>query len=393
MATLTEITTGQDETTVWQRLLTRLQGWGLPALSWATGDPISVILRHGLSPFLATLYGYASSIAMGNLLSLSRQMAEMYIDGWNADPTQTFLYALAVEFFAVTPYPPAFATYAVGFSNSTASPITVPLGYSARTDAGLIFFFVGDASGLPITVPAMTSTAAIGIMQASVVGPDYNGVVITTSVSSLTGITISNSANQIVFGGVREAPSRVELRCRSNWALLALLRTSPTDAYVALALNKDITGDQGVVKVAVFQHYDPDIPGHSPNCVGIYLAGAAAPVSSGQATAVQTAMLPYIGLHDTLKARPCGTASYAPTGTIYCRSVGDIAAVTAARDAAARQLQKDLNIGDSVLAFEIRRRVADIQPPIRNFTETLADYIPAKSALVAVDFSGFVVTV
>ena len=138
-ASFLEIVTGKTEAEVFADILTRLQGRGLPTVSWATADPQQVVLEHGHSPLLALLYGYASTVAQGGLLRLAARLAELQADVWEADPQSTFLGWLAPDWYAVDPLPPAFTIGALRLINTTGAALTVPRGASFRTDTGLIF--------------------------------------------------------------------------------------------------------------------------------------------------------------------------------------------------------------------------------------------------------------
>ena len=113
---------------------------------------------------------------------------------------------------------------------------------------------------------------------------------------------------------------------------------------------------------------------------------------------MEGALKPYIGLHDKLLARPCGAAAWAPTGRVQVRSAADLAPVGAALLRQAQRLQQRLQIGQVGRAWDIRDAVGDQQAEpalsaVVNFVETLTDFVPAKSALISVDFSGLTVEV
>jgi len=402
MATFGEIIAGLNETQLFSALLARLKGKGLPTIAWGSQDPQQVTLEHGFAPLLATVYGYASSIASGRVLRLAVRMAELDPDTWENDPDSTFLQWLARDLYAVEPLPPAFTVGTMRLINTTGAALVVPLGAAFATPSNLLYRL---AEAAPVTVPANNAAAPVyALAQAEKTGENYNvpAGAINRLVTSLAGLQVSNqpappAADWIItYGGRRERPGQVEARCRAWWGRLAVLQTAPADAYRAAALDARLTGVDAVRKVAVWSHYDADTGLPAANTATLYLAGDAGPVTAQQATAVQAAMLPYIGLHDRLKVRPCGSASYAPAGTVKVRSLTDVAAVASALARQAQRLQQRLQIGQVVRAWDVRDAVGDQQAEaaltaVVDFVETLADFQPAKNALVAVSFAALVV--
>lgn len=395
MATYKEILAGLTPASAYQALLDLLKGKGLPVLSWASGDPIPVMLEHGFARVLSTLYGFASSTARGMFISGARYLAEQDLATWEADPEATFLWHLATQVYRVTPQPPAFAEQTLLLTNSSAAALPVPASLLVRTATGLVYRMNEAAA---VTVPG-NGTSFVKV-KAEKAGPDYNVAAgqINQLVSTVAGLTVSNQPQPpattpvLVFGGFRQRPADVEAQCLANWGRLARLQTAPADAYRALALDSSVTGSSAVKKVAVWPHHDPDLPapGNKGNAVGIYLAGDAAPVPPALAVQVQAALLPYIGLHDTLKVRPSGTVTYLPTGTVIARQAADVPAIIFALVAAQQQLQVATQIGQTVTAFAVRRAVAAI-PQVKDFVESLTDFVPAKNALVTISFANFVV--
>ena len=354
--------------------------------------------EHGFAPLLATVYGYAASIAQGGLLRLAVRMAELDPDTWETDPDSTFLAWLARDWYALEPLAPAFTIGTQRLINTTGAPLPVPPGAAFATPTNLTYRLAESA---PVVVPANNAAAPLYVLiQAEKTGEAYNvpAGAINRLVSSVAGLQVSNqpappAADWIVtYGGRRERPSQVETRCRANMGRLAILQTAPADAYVAAALDARLTGVDAVRKVVVWSHYDADTGLQAANTVTLYLAGDAGPVTVAQAAAVQAGLLPYLGLHDRLKVRPCGSASYAPVGTVKVRSAADIAPVAAALARQAQRLQQRIQIGQRVRAWDVRDAVGDQQAEgvlsaVVDFVETLTDFVPAKNALVAVSFA------
>jgi hypothetical protein len=300
---------------------------------------------------------------------------------------QTFLGWLAVERFSVTPNPPAFTQGTLQVTNA-GGPYTLPASFTVRDPTtGLQFSLVGGAQ----TVASGVSFVSIIAAQA---GPAYNlgPGVITQLVTSAAGITVTNVAQApatswlIAYGANRESPSSVVTRCRANWARLSILQTSPADAYVAAYLNSAITGTTLIKKVAVFPHFDPTIPGHSENCVGVLLAGDAGPVDDATATQAQNAVTPYIGLHDKNIAKPCGTVTYAPTMACWCATAADAAAASINLPTQITALQTALTIGGKVYAYQLYKAAAAV-PQIAEVEATLTDYTPLNTQLITLSTS------
>lgn len=389
--TYAEIVAGKDETTVFGDLLALLQalpsGLSLPTAFWGGGDPQQVILQHGVTPLFTTLYSYASKIAQGGMLRAALALAQADLTTWDADPMQTFLGWLADGVFSVTAYPPSRAQGTLRITNS-GGPVTLPLTFSAKTSTGLIYRLSGYT-----TPPVVPSGVSYLNVIADKAGVAYNVAAgtITQLVTSFAGIAVSNQPQApatswlVTYGGDRETPDSVYLRCRANWGRLSVLQTSPADAYVALAKDERVTGLTSVTKVAVWPHYDGGA--HAPNAVTLYLGGDAAPVSNGDAAAVQTALTPYVGLHDRLYCYPCGTQNYSPALTFYVDAAADLVPASIALYQQLAALQLSLQIGATVYAFQVRRACAAV-PLIRVVEETLTDFVPLKNSLVTLMTGG-----
>lgn len=390
MASFSEITTGKTEASLFTTLKDKLTGKGLPTLFWGDGDPIPVILEHGLSPLLSTAYGFAADIAKGGALRLARALAESDIATWNTDPLSTFLGWLALENYSVTPKPPAIASGWERLTNPTASPITVPLAAAFKTATGLIYRMAETAA---VTVPA---GAGVGLppvyvtIQAEKPGPAYNvdPGTITSLVTSIAGLQVSNQPQPpatnwlVTYGGDRETPAAVEARCRANWGRLSRLQTAPADAYVALALDPDVTSTTAVKKVVAWSNYSHATGTYKANSVTLYLAGDAGPVTAAQAALVRTGMLPYIGIHDVLEVQPCATATISPTLTCYVDAEVDKGPAGRALFDKLVLLQQQLQIGGTLYASSVRR-CADVAQ-IAVTEDSLVDQTPAKNALITI---------
>jgi len=394
LASFREIAAGKDEVTLYQALLDKLKGKGLPTLFWGGGDPTPVMLEHGFSPLLSTVYSYAADMAKGGALRLARALAELDIATWNEDPLATFLGWLALEDFSVKVKPPAFAVGTERLTNPTAAPIVVPRAAAFATNTGLIYRMTDPTA---ITVPAGAGVGLPAVyvtIQAEKSGPAYNvdpGTIIKL-VTSIAGLQVSNQAAPpatswlITYGGNRETPAAVEARCRANWGRLARLQTAPADAYIALALDSDITGTTAVKKVAVWPNYSHALGGYKANTVTLYLAGDAGPVTAAEAALVRAAMLPYIGLHDQLEVQPCGTATISPVLVCYVDAEVDKVPAAAALFARLILLQQQLQIGGTLFASSVRR-TADV-PQIAVTEDALVDQTPAKNALITIGTGG-----
>lgn len=389
------ITTPPDEAGVFSNLLTLLQnlpsGLSLPTAYWGTGDPLPVMLRHGLSPLLATLYSYAAKVAQGGLLRPALALAKADLATWNTDPLQTFLGWLAGEVFLVTAYPPAFTVGTLRVTNSGGA-VTLPLTFAVKTSTGLIYRLSGYT--VAPTVPAGVSYLNI-VADRSGAAYNVSAGAISQLVTSFAGIAVSNqpqapAVNWITtFGGDRETPDSVATRCRANWARLARLQTSPADAYKALAKDQSITGLTSVTKVGVWPHYDGS--GHAANAITLYLGSDAAGVSFGDAATVQAALIPYVGLHDRLYCFPCVTAAVGPQFTCYVDSAADLVPAQTALALQLIALQTALDIGDTLYAFQLQRACAAV--PLIRVVEPggisgWLDLVPSKDALIQIGTGG-----
>lgn len=384
-ATFAEIVAGRDEATVFTRLITLLQalpsGRSLPALYWGGGDPLPTLLEHGFAPLMSEGYRFAAAIAKGGALRLALAMANANLAAWNTDPMDTFLGWLASDWFAVDPDPPAFTLGWLRITNAGGA-VTLPATFAVKTAAGLVFKLVSGA----VTVPGGVSYAQIVADKA---GSAYNvqAGTITQLVTSVAGITVSNQPQPpagswlITYGGDRETPDSVYTRCRANWARLALLQTSPADAYIALAKDRRITGLTSITKVAVWPHFRHGV-GQAANYITLYLGGDAAPISNIDANTAQNRLRPYIGLHDKLVCQPCALANYSPSLTCWLDDTADIGPASVALYAQLALLQVRLAIGGTVYASDLRRAAA-LVPAIQVVEDALTDYTPAKNALVS----------
>lgn len=382
MPSFLEIITGKSETTVFSELKAKLTGKNLPVLFWGGGDPIPVILQHGLSPLLSTAYAFISDVAKGGLLRYAQAQAEADLATWEAEPMNTFLGWLADEWFSVTPTPPAFTLGTEQIINGNAGAVVLPAGARFQGPSGLYFRLVGPAQTLP---PGLSYVQ----IQAEQAGSAYNvdAGTITKLATTIAGLVVSNQPQPpatswiSTYGGGRETPASVALRCRANWGRLTLLQTSPADAYVALALDQRITGTAAVRKVVVWPSYRDGV-GFAANYVTLYLAGDAGPVPAAAAAMVQAALRPYIGLHDQLVAVPCGSVAYSPVLTAYVSQQSDVAPATTGIAQQIVLLQQQLKIGGTVYASDIRRAVLKV-PQVLVEEDSLVDFVPAKNALVS----------
>lgn len=396
-----DLVAGRSAADLFTELLALLKGKGLPTTEWDTGEPIPVILRWGLSPILNKVYTLASVIARGGILTGARELAEADLAKWEASASTTFLGWLAKDFFAVTPKPPTFTVGTERFTNNAAAARTVTTATIVATLSGLRYRVTDPAAPI-VLAPGETRSIQI---TAETTGSSYNvaAQTITRLITSLPGVTVSNqpappNVSWITnYGAGLERPREVEARCRFRWARLSRLQVSPVDAYRSAALDPDLTGTAAIRKVAVWKHFSPVVVGNSPNAVTLFLAGEGGPVTIAQADQVYSALRPYIGLHDELFVRPCIAASYAPAGTVRVASPADVAAVTAGLQTVFSARQADLQIGQPVLAWEVRTWVGDRDTApalarVVNFVETLVDYIPVKNALVALSPSNLIVS-
>lgn len=396
-----ELVTGRTAAALFGDLVSLLKGKGLPTTEWGAGEPIPVILQWGLSPVLERVYGFASAIAQGGLPAGARVLAEADLPRWQADPMQTFLGRLAKESFGITPKPPVFTVGTVEFTNNGTQARTLTSQNLVTTLNGRRFRVSDPAA--PIALPV----GAVVMVQVTAVesGADYNVAqgAITQLVASLPGVTCTNKpagANPswiTTYGAGLERPREVEARCYYRWARLSRLQVSPVDAYRSAALDPDLTKTTAIRKLAVWRHFSPVVMGNSANAVTLFLAGEAGPVTQAQADQIAVALGPYIGLHDELFCRPCVAASYAPAGAVKVASPADVPAVTAALATVFAARQADLQIGQPVLAWQVRTWVGDRDTApalarVVNFIETLADFIPAKNALVGLSPASLTVT-
>lgn len=401
MASYAEITAGLDEAAVHAALVAKLQaaatalGVQIPASYWGGGDPIPTILRHGLAPLLSTIYGFAADVALGGFLRGAQALAEADLSGWNADPLDTFLGWLCAEVYSVTPLAPAAAVGTLRVTNA-GGPTTLPAAFTVADPAtGLQYTLVGGAQTVE-GVAGPNGGVTFVTIQATQFGPAANVDPgrITKVITTTAGIAVSNQPQPpstswlITYGGNRESPASVAARCRANWGRLAVLQTAPAEAYRALALDQRVTGSAAVRKVAVWPHYRDGV-GQAANTVTLYLAGDAGPVNVATAAQVQDRLRPYIGLHDQLYAKPCGTAAYQPAMTLYVASGADVAAVVTALELRRQELQTALPIGGTAYASDIRRAALKI-PQVVVEEDVLVDFVPAKNALITLDFSAIV---
>jgi len=395
-----EIVAGRTAESLFDELIANLKGKGLPTTEWDTGEPIPLVLRWGLSPILTKVFKLGTAIAKSAALQGARELAEADLVRWQKDPNTTFLGWLARDFFNVVPKPRAFTVGIETFTNQGQNNRTITNQTIVATLGGLRY---------RVTDPAVPVTLAPGAsidlqITAESPGSEYNVAAdtIIRIISSLPGVVCTNrvvapATTWITsYGAGLEQPREVEERCRYRWARLSRLQVSPADAYRSLVLDPDITGTTAPRKLAVWPHYSAALMNHSPNAVTLFIAGESGPITQAQADQVRLALLPYIGLHDELFTRPTIAATYAPAGIVKVASAADVIPVQAGLVTVFAARQRALDIGQPVLGWEVRTWVGDSDTApalsrVRNFIETLTDFVPPKNALVTLSPANLVV--
>lgn len=383
MPSLADVLTTPTEEEAYQESLASIQAAGTRTTDWTPDAPTQVGLRHGFAPLIRKAREAIAQVAAGGFLSLAQVAAEADPAGWESGGDATWLAWLAREYYQVTVEPPVFAERTVRFTNAGTTLYTLDESRIVKTPQGQGFRVVPEAP--PATLAGGASV--IARVRALQPGPAGNAGAITANGTSMPGVTVAdvvqgaNASNIVVYGAPRETPRAVVQRCQANWGRLAVLQTSPASAYKALALDSRITGTRAVRKVAVWGHFSALVMGQAANCVTLFLGGDAGPVTQAIALQVEAALAPYGGLHDKIFARPCIAASYAPAAVVKVRLAAQITATQLAVAAVFAQLRSDLDIGQPVLAWDLRRRLADVAT-IANLVDSFVDYTPPKNGLV-----------
>lgn len=380
----TQLITGKTEAEIFADLLAAMKSAGLPTTDWHADAPQRVVLEHGVAPASSKIWKAIGALAKSGLIRLARQLAEEDLATWEANPLDTFLGLLAQDIWQLSPYPPAFTEGTVRFINGSATLYNLNSSVVVSTTTGLRYR-VAETAAVPLPGGATVWVKVKGEAP----GPAYNVAAgaISRIVTSMPGVTCSNQplgANPswiTIYGTTRESPAQVEARCVPRWARLSRTQAAPADAYVSLALD----AHPDVRKVAVWSNYSHALANYKANAVTLYLGSETGPVAAAVAAAVATAISPYLGLHDVLESQPCATTTYQVLGTISVLRGADINTVRAAVEQAFIQWKRERQIGEVVLAWQIRKRVG--VAGVVNFAEALTDFTPAKNALVDFDLS------
>lgn len=380
---------GKTRATVFSELLASLQAIGFPVTDWAAGSVVRTILDNGLSAAAELLWSAVSSVAQGGFVRLAQGLAEADLASWTADPSQHWLYLLATELFDTTPKSSAFTEGTIRFTNGGAGAQSITAAQIVANTAGLRWTPISKADGAALPVNVAAGASVDILVRAESAGQNYNvgEGSITTLVGSLPGVTVSNlpyagAASWIVtYGANTETPKQVADRCIERWGRLTKLQALPADGYKSLAKE----AHPQVKKVAVWSNYSHALAGFKANAVTVYLGTDNGPVAAAVATAVQTAMTPYIGICDVLEVQPCGTATWTVRGTVYVSDAALIPTVRGLVEAALDAYEAELDIGQTGLAWEVRARV-NVEGVV-NFVETLTDFVPAKNALVDINYA------
>lgn len=383
MALWSDLVQGRTPKQVLADFLAAIKGRGLPVDDWEEGGVFRTVLQWALAPAVSSLWTALSGIARGGFVRLAQALAEQDLATWNASPQSTWLYLLATQLYQVTPYPAQATQGLQRFRNA--------LGTTYTATPSTVVTVQGVRFGVVATTPIPPGDTWVAV-QAQAPGSGGNvptGLAGTLNVS-MPGVTVSTTAPAGAAswitrsGSGTETPRSVGDRCVAQFGTLPRLSALPRSGYVALALDRDVTGVASVAKVAVWSNYKPGV-GYAPNAVTVYCGGEAAPISAGDAALVQAALRLWCGLHDTPYAEPCATATWAPGGRCYVAAQALIAPVRAAVELRRQALQRDLQIGGTGYAWQVRA-CFDV-PGVVNFADANADLVPAKNALIAVDFS------
>ncbi len=375
---------GRSASDLLQDLLGRLKGLGLAPDDWEPGAAIRVVLETALSPALSTLWDAVAAVTQGGLLRLAQGLAEADPQGWADNAQGSWLVLLAQQLYGVQIKLAGFTQGLLKFVNTSGSAYTVSTAVVASL--GGFRYQVTTSTPLPagatryIPVQAVSPGAAYNISSGLplTLNVSMPGVVVTTDYAApaVTWITLA--------GWDQETPKQLADRCAARWARLSVLQAAPADAYISLA--EDAAG--AVKKVAVWSNFSPNLPppGFEANSVTLYLGTDSGPCDAPTVAAVDAAVRPYIGLHDKLYTRPCGAATYNAAGTVYVSDAALIPTVQAAIETARAAYQAELQIGQTVHAWRIRKMVG--VPGVTNFIDTLVDLVPAKNALITINTAG-----
>lgn len=392
MASWADLFNGKSRATIFAQILAGLKGIGFRIDDWEPGAVVRTILDVGFSAAFSINWDAIASVTKGGFLRLAQGLAEDDIVSWNTSPQDHWLYLLATQLFFTTPKLSEFTVGTVRFRNTSTNAQTLTPSHVVKTTGGLRYAPLAASTALPAGGSVWISC------KADEPGGAYNvgeGAINTLTVS-LPGVDVRNEPDPAVptqtswittYGSDTETPKELADRCAERWGRLSKLQALPADAYKSLAKESH----SQVRKVAVWPNFSDARGVMWPNAVTLYLGGESGPVAAAVATLVLFAMAPYVGIHDTLECVPCGTATMTITGTIFVRDGGLIATTKAAVEAALVADQATLDIGQTVHAWRIRKVVA--VSGVENFTETLADFVPAKNALVAYNYAGIVYAV
>lgn len=216
-----DLFTAPDAPTVRASMVTNLVSLGVPSDKWVSGGVASTMLTV-VSIVIALFAAALSTIIQGFFLPKA---------------TGTGLKLLARYLYGITIPDPTFATGSVTLTNSGGATYTIPIGgYSALnpttkiTYTNTTAFVLGPTTSLSIAVAATTVGSA---------GNSASGT-ITQSVTSLTGVTVTNPAALV---GV-DAPSDPTIRilCLNKLGALSVRGVRTAYAYAVQTAVNSITG-------------------------------------------------------------------------------------------------------------------------------------------------------
>lgn len=326
-------------------LLALLQLGGFPATAWQSGST-GPVLTNMEAQFLTSLGNAIASVAQGGYLALPGQPTTGAQGSW--------LDLLGTQIFQSPRNNASFTVGTVSIADAAnAGPFTIQPAGLTVSDASKKYLFQSNNSG-NLTLP-LGGTLSLSV-QAAQQGAAYNLApgVITTLITSLPGVTVSNPAVNgqtwiTAVGTDAETDTLYTGRLGAKWSTLG--SGSNNGAYFYNATTSSITGTLEVTQCSVFA---------VNGVVNIVVAGANGPVSANALTAVTTAinnMRPLTVQTNVVNAIASQTVI---SGTVYVKGSFDLSATLAAAQVALGQLFATVPIGGTCYRSAIIETIMNV---------------------------------
>jgi uncharacterized phage protein gp47/JayE len=299
------------------RLLAKLQAKGLPITDWASGGiertHVEIEAQEN-SDFSLEQVQLAKSAFLGTALG-------------------DWLGIVAFEGFGLTRYPATYAKDTLALScSASAGPYTILPGQVWAAD------IVSGRRYVNVTGGTLTPGGSLDLtIQAESAGADYNAGVGTIAVllTSLPGVTCTNTGANAVQGTDQESNALLIQRCRDQWSTLGYGQNADWFRYYCR---------NGHAYAASVTRVRVDTAPDGSGVVNVTIAGPDGHLAGGIVTAVQASLLAKTGRQVTVNVAGATELAATIMGDAFVRAGYD-AAYLAAAQAQMQSLVRSLDIG------------------------------------------------